>query len=106
MDTLARHIAFAGIGIALCAPGVNSFAADLRVACTGLGYAQRRVLEHSFEGVDTLRRYVTITRPVLQISMVEVMESLDDWRANARCTTTTTADASRGATAAPAEVSR
>jgi hypothetical protein len=106
MDTLARHITFAAIGIALCAPGLNGFAADLKVTCTGLGYAQRRVLEHSFEGVDALRRYVIITRPVLQISMVDVMESLDDWRANARCTTTTTAHPSRVATAAPAEASR
>ena len=54
MKTLARHLAFVGIGIALCAPGVKSYAADLKVTCTGLGYAQRRVLEHSFDGVDAL----------------------------------------------------
>jgi hypothetical protein len=86
MSPFVRWLAAAGIGSALCASVATSLAADQGVSCTGLRYSENRVLERAYQGVDALRRYVLITRPVHQIGMVEVIESLDDWRAKARCT--------------------
>jgi hypothetical protein len=82
---LVRHFAIAGIGFALGAGTATGFAADRELKCTGLSFAQARVLEQSYQGVDTLRRYVLITRPVHQIGMAEVVESLDAWRSKAQC---------------------
>jgi hypothetical protein len=93
MHALFRCFAAAGIGAALSASVSPALAAEAGASCNGPGYAQRRVLEHADQGVDALRRYVIITRSVHQISMVDVVASIDDWRAKAQCTTSTAADA-------------
>jgi len=80
---LVRHFAIAGIGFALGAGTATGFAADRELKCTGLSFAQARVIEQSYRGVDALRRYALITRPVHRIGMAEVVESLDAWRAAA-----------------------
>ena len=103
MLAYVRCLAVAGFGAALCASVTTSVAAEQGVSCTGLGYAQRRVLEHADQGVDALRRYVIITRSVHQISMVDVVESLDDWRAKAKCTKESAADASAPAATTTAQ---
>lgn len=104
MRTFARRFAAAGIGAVLCASVSPGFGADQEVSCTGLGYGPRRVLEHSFQGVDALRRYVLITRPVHHVSMVDVVESLDEWRAKAQCTVKTAAGAPAPAATALAQL--
>lgn len=99
MHAVTRLFAVAGTGAALCASIGTSVAAEPEVSCTGLDYAQRRVLEHSYQGIDALRRYVIITRPVHQIGMSEVVASLDQWRAAAQCSTTSADAATRVRTA-------
>lgn len=96
MHASLRILATASIGAGLCASAGTSLAADSETSCAGIGYAQLRIVEHANQGVDALRRYVIITRPVHQIGMVEVIESLDAWRARARCATSTAADPSNG----------
>ncbi|MEO8525206.1 MAG: hypothetical protein ABI460_10845 [Caldimonas sp.] len=46
---------------------------------------QARVVEKADQGVDALRDYIFITRGIHQLDMAEVAESLDSWRASARC---------------------
>lgn len=106
MQALVRCLATAGIGIALSASVGSTLAADTVIVCTGLDYAQKRVLEHSYHGVDTLRRYVIITRPVHQLSMVDVVESLDAWRAKAKCVMHDTASADSDARATSTAVAQ
>lgn len=96
MQAIVRFFAAAGIGAALSAPVGTSFAADAQISCSGLGHAQQRVLEHADQGIDALRRYVIITRPVHGISMVEVAESIDGWRAKAQCSVKAAANAPAG----------
>jgi hypothetical protein len=103
MHAFIRCLAVAATGAALCAPVTTSIAAEQGVTCSGLGYAQRRVLENAYQGVDALRRYVIITRSVHQMSMADVVESLDDWRAKANCTKDIAADASAPAVTAVAQ---
>lgn len=91
MHASIRILAAASLGAALCASAGTSLAADSETSCAGIGYAQLRIVEHANDGVDALRRYVIITRPVHQIGMVEVIESLDSWRAAAQCAATTAA---------------
>ena len=92
MQAFVRCLAVAALGAALSSPITPSFAADSAGAsCEGLGHAQKRVVEHSYQGVDALRRYVFITRPVYGISMVDVVESLDRWRAQCARPTAATA---------------
>ena len=106
MKAFVRFLAAAGIGAALSAPVATSFAADAQVSCSGLGHAQQRVLENADQGIDVLRRYVIITRPVHGISMVEVAESIDTWRAKAQCSVKAAANAPAGADVAVAQARR
>jgi hypothetical protein len=106
MNTFPRCLAVAGIGAALSAFVTTSVAAEKSVTCTGLRHAENRVLERSYQGVDALRRYVLITRPVHQISMVDVVQMLEEWRAQAQCTTHTAGDAATPAAAAVAQATR
>jgi hypothetical protein len=107
MNTFLSSLVVAGIGAALSASVTTSIAAEESVTCTGLRHADNRVLERSYQGVDALRRYVLITRPVHQISMVDVVELLDKWRAKAQCTTQTAGDAGTpAATTAVAQAKR
>jgi hypothetical protein len=106
MNTFHRCLAVAGIGAALSACVTTSVAAEKSVTCTGLRLAENRVLERSYQGVDALRRYVLITRPVHQISMVDVVQMLEEWRAQAQCTTHTAGDAATPAAAAVAQATR
>lgn len=106
MNTFVRYLAVAGIGAALAASVTTSVAAEESVTCTGLRHAENRVLERSYQGVDALRRYVLITRPVHQISMVDVAQSLDEWRAKAQCTTHTAGDTATSAAIAVSHAKR
>ena len=86
MQAIVRRLAAAGIGAALAAILIApSFAADAPASCGQLDVAKRRVLEHADQGVDQLRRYVEITQSVYRLTMRDVVESIDTWRAQARC---------------------
>lgn len=84
MNAFVRCLATAGFGaalsVSLMAP---SLAAD--APCKSLDRVQVRVVEKADQGVDALREYVFITRGIYQLDMAEVAESLDGWRASARC---------------------
>lgn len=93
MHAIVHTLAAVAIGAALSTSAATSLAAEQGVSCTGLGHAEKRVLEHAHQGIDALRRYVIITRPVHGLSMVDIVESLDDWRAKAQCTRKLAAEA-------------
>ena len=84
MYALIRRIAVAASGTALSLSLLTpSAAAD--APCMSLSYVQARVVEKADQGMGALRDYVFITRGIHQIDMAEVAESLDAWRAGARC---------------------
>ncbi len=84
MNAFVRCFTAAGLGAALSVSVVTpSAAADAR--CKSLGYVQARVVEKADQGVDALRDYIFIRRGIHQLDMAEVADSLDDWRASARC---------------------
>jgi len=76
-------VVYLGAALSLSLPGPSS-AAD-EATCKPLRPMQAAVVEHADQGVDALRRYVFISRGVHQLDMMEVAESLDAWRAEARC---------------------
>jgi len=53
--------------------------------CTALMPVQAKVVEKADEGVEALRRYLSITQGIHQLDMMDVAASLDGWRAAARC---------------------
>jgi hypothetical protein len=54
-------------------------------SCRPLTNLQQRIVDKSELGVGDLRRFVERTRMIYQVSMFDVAESLDAWRAAATC---------------------
>jgi hypothetical protein len=87
MNAFARCVTVAGVGTFLCVSlaGPATAAEPGVVSCKPISHVQRRVVEKADQGMQPLRQYVTITRSIHQLDMMEVAESLDAWRASARC---------------------
>ncbi|RZU00742.1 hypothetical protein [Rivibacter subsaxonicus] len=84
MEAKFRHLAVATLCAAFGAGPV--LAADqASSSCTPLSTVQKRVVEKADQSVDALRNYVYITRGIHQLYMGDIAESLDGWRADARC---------------------
>jgi hypothetical protein len=72
----------AGSDPARAAPAAQAPAAS----CVPLTHVQRRILAKSAEGVDALRRFVSITKSIYQLDMAETAEWLGAYRAkSAEC---------------------
>ncbi len=84
MNTLRQTIALPLVAISvLCA--ASATAAPSGTACGSVNPVQRRIVEHANLGMSELRSYVRMTGMIHGISMVEVRESLDTWRAALNC---------------------
>jgi len=75
-----------------CAPVAITFALCLGIAapakaadCVPLTQLQQRIVDKSEQGVVALRRFVERTRMIHQLSMYDIAESLDAWRAVSTC---------------------
>ncbi len=60
-------------------------ASPLASACRAPTALQARLVAKADEGVDTLRDFVFSRRNILQVNMLEVGASLDNWRAGLEC---------------------
>jgi hypothetical protein len=58
------------IGMTSCAPATN---------------LQRRIVEKAEQGMPALRRFVSMTRFIYGVDMIDVTNSLDKWRAGSGC---------------------
>lgn len=54
-------------------------------SCKALSSLQQRIVDKADQGIDALRRFVWRTRPIYDIDMLDIAESLDGWRAAASC---------------------
>ena len=62
-----------------------AFARDDANSCPSVTHVQRKIVERADQGMDSLRAYVWLTSRVYGIEMVDVKESLDNWRAAIVC---------------------
>lgn len=89
MNTTLRCTGIAALSVACVGFAVPAVAADesrfATTDCKALPGLQRRIVEKADQGVDALRRFVFRTRSVYQLDMSELAQSLDKWRAAARC---------------------
>ena len=72
---LVSSIAFTG----------TALAAEAKTGCRTSDPMRTSLMRKADEGVDALRRYVTMTRGIHQMDMATVSESIDRWRAEAGC---------------------
>jgi hypothetical protein len=84
MNTSLRAVAVVNFATALSL-AVLVAPADAAETCTALMPVQVRVVEKADEGVEALRRYISITQGIHQLDMMDVATSLDGWRAAVRC---------------------
>jgi hypothetical protein len=54
-------------------------------ACGSVKFVERRIVEHSYGDIESLRAYVHMTSVVYHVSMSEVRDNLDKWRATIAC---------------------
>lgn len=54
-------------------------------SCNAPTALQSRLVAKADQGVDVLRNFVFSRRNILQLDMIEVGESLDNWRAGIEC---------------------
>jgi hypothetical protein len=78
------------VGIAICMAVTAlsctaSWAQDAAAPCRSVSNVQKQIVERAAEGMDSLRSYVWTTNFVYGIRMVEVRDSLDQWRAAIDC---------------------
>jgi hypothetical protein len=72
-----------------------AFARDDANACPSVTHVQRKIVERADQGMDSLRAYVWLTSRVYGIEMVDVKESLDNWRAAIVCQEQVAQDAAK-----------
>ena len=53
--------------------------------CDGLSSIHRRIVAKADQGPDALRNFVSMTKFIYGIDMTDVSQSLEAWRAVARC---------------------
>jgi len=86
MNAFLRRFAPAALGATLPLVFVGvAAAADAPTGCRTSDPMRTSVMRKADEGVDALRRYVTMTRGIHQMDMATVSESIDRWRAEAGC---------------------
>lgn len=100
MRTSARSYAVVNFATALSL-AMLAAPAEATGPCSPLLPVRVKVVEQADQGVDALRRYITITQGIHQLNMMDVAGSLDAWRAEVRCAQRLAAEK---ATAAPASV--
>jgi len=72
-----------------------AFAKDDANSCPSVTRVQRKIVEHADQGMESLRSYVWLTSRVYGIDMLEVKESLDNWRAAVACQEQAAQDAAK-----------
>ena len=83
MNASLRRLAPAAFFAALAIGAVT--AAQAQTGCHTSDPMRTRVMAKADEGVDALRRYVTLTRAIHQMDMETVAASIKRWRAEAGC---------------------
>lgn len=97
--------ALAGIlSLVVAGPAAAADATSSTAACHAPTALQSRLVAKADEGVDVLRDFVFSRRNMLQLNMLEVGASLDNWRAGAECVRQ--AEAARDATRVVATLSK
>lgn len=90
MNTICRYAIIActaGLLLAGAAPAMAQNANVAATSCAPLTNVQRRIVDKADQGVPALRHFVGMTHFIYGIDMIDVAESLDQWRASAACTT-------------------
>ena len=77
-NTLCSFLVLAGALLA-CA------SAQAQPACGSVKFVERRIVEHANGDIESLRAYVRMTSFVYHVSMAEVRDNLDKWRASIAC---------------------
>jgi hypothetical protein len=86
MHASLRRLAPAVFGAALSLALVDlAAAAEPQTGCRTSDPMRTKVMRKADEGVDALRRYVTMTRAIHQMDMDTVAGSIERWRAEAGC---------------------
>jgi hypothetical protein len=63
----------------------NDEARVTATSCKALTNVQERIVGKADQGIDALRSFVWMTKLIYGIGMLDVAESLDEWRAAAVC---------------------
>ncbi len=84
MTTLRQLLVLPVATLATLIAGTAS-AAPSDIACGSVTTVQRRIVEHADLGMNELRSYVHMTDRIYGISMPDVQQSLDTWRASVNC---------------------
>ena len=77
--------------LAWSAPASAEGAVVGTAACAPLTKLERRIVDKADHGMPALRRFVSMTRFIYGVDMIDVADSLDKWRANMSCATTVAA---------------
>ena len=86
MNTFLRRLATGALGAALSLTFTGiATAAEAKTGCRTSDPMRTSVMRKADEGVDALRRSVTMTRAIHQMDMDTVAGSIDRWRAEAGC---------------------
>ena len=90
-----RHCAAVAVCVNLLlawsAPASAEEAVVGTAACASPTKLERRIVEKAEQGMPALRRFVSMTRFIYGVDMIDVADSLDTWRANMSCATTVAA---------------
>ena len=78
----------AGVNLLLvCSAPANAEETQVGMtSCSAATNLQRRIVEKAEQGMPALRRFVSMTRLIYGVDMIDVAGSLDTWRAGSACT--------------------
>jgi hypothetical protein len=78
----------AGVNLLLvCATPANAEESQVGMSsCTPATNLQRRIVDKAEQGMPALRRFVSMTRLIYGVDMIDIGNSLDKWRASTACT--------------------
>ncbi len=102
MTTLHQKLMLSFATVAALGCG-TAWADPAATGCGSINGVQRRIVEHADQGMASLRGYVHTTTLIHSVDMAQVVESLDTWRAVAKCQEEVAAKASAQAPLAAAE---
>ena len=89
------------LALVLAAGLLASLSAQAAPACGSVKFVERRIVEHGNGDIESLRAYVHMTSFVYHVSMAEVRDNLDKWRAAVDCLDRAAAQSAPGAAALP-----
>jgi hypothetical protein len=85
MSIVNRNVYVAICTVAATLPCMAGEVQDTAASCKSVTNLQKRIVERADQGMDSLRSFVRMTNIIHGVGMVDVKESLDDWRSAVEC---------------------